>query len=192
MLRAGLALSVLALGAMAEEAAFRGYPFQRLTEAAGPFVAIAVIQVGFGLIHSDNPNVSRWGIANTALFGVLLAVAYLRSRSLWLPWGIHFGWNATLAVGLGLPLSGLTIFASVLHTRVSGPQWITGGDYGIEGGALTTAAIVAMSPLVWWVAARIGTSGSREIGQTKTASGATLTDSAVTGFSDHRSPGGGI
>ena len=155
LLRAALALAVLALGAMAEEAAFRGYPFQRLVEAAGPILAIAILQIGFGLMHRDNPNVSRWAIANTVLFGVLLAVAYLRSRSLWLPWGIHFGWNAMLAVGLGLPLSGLTLFAALWHTRVRGPEWMTGGDYGIEGGALTTGAIALAMPAVWWMAGRI-------------------------------------
>lgn len=168
LLRAGLALAVLALGAMAEEAAFRGYPFQRLVEAAGPVVAIVVIQVCFGLVHGDNPHVSRWAVANTALFGVLLALAYLRSRSLWLSWGIHFGWNAMLAIGLGLPMSGLTLFAALWHTRVRGPQWMTGGAYGIEGGALATAAIGLAIPGVWWAAGKlIGKSGNREIGQSE-------------------------
>jgi membrane protease YdiL (CAAX protease family) len=160
LLRAALALAVLALGAMAEEAAFRGYPFQRLVEAAGPIVAIVVMQICFGLVHRDNPNVSRWGLANTVLFGVLLALAYLRSRALWLPWGIHFGWNAMLAVGLGLPMSGLTLFAAFWHTRVRGPHWMTGGAYGVEGGALATAAITLAIPAVWWAGAKIGESGN--------------------------------
>ena len=191
MVRAGFALAVLALGAMAEEAAFRGYPFQRLAETAGPVVAIAVIQVGFGLVHSDNPNVSRWGIANTALFGVLLALAYLRSRSLWLPWGIHFGWNAMLAVGLGLPMSGLTVFASVLHTHVRGPRWLTGGDYGIEGGALVTGLIVAMSPFVWWLAGKIGKRGVQSTSRPH-ASETGLSGTQMAGFPDHPSSGDGI
>jgi membrane protease YdiL (CAAX protease family) len=151
LLRTALAVAVLGLGAMSEEAAFRGYPFQRLVEAAGPIVAIVVLQVGFGLVHSNNPNVSRWGLANTVLFGVLLALAYLRSHSLWLPWGIHLGWNAMVAIGLGLPLSGLTLFAALWHTRVRGPDWMTGGSYGIEGGALTTVVIMLAAPAVWWL-----------------------------------------
>jgi uncharacterized protein len=155
LLRTALALAVLGMGAMAEEAAFRGYPFQRLVEAAGPVVAIIVIQIGFGFVHSDNPHVSRWGLANTALFGVLLALAYLRSRSLWLPWGIHFAWNTTLAIGFGLPMSGLVSFATLWHTRVRGPQWMTGGNYGIEGGALGTVVITLAIPAVWWLAGRI-------------------------------------
>jgi uncharacterized protein len=167
LLRAVLALTVLALGAMAEEAAFRGYPFQRLVEAAGPIVAIVVIQICFGLVHRDNPNVSRWGLANTVLFGVLLALAYLRSRSLWLPWGIHFGWNAMLAVGLGLPMSGLTLFAALWHTRVRGPHWMTGGAYGIEGGALATVAISLAVPAVWWAGRKIGESGNLVIGESE-------------------------
>lgn len=167
LIRTALALAVLSLGAMSEEAAFRGYPFQRLTDAAGPVVAITVVQVGFGLIHGKNPGVSPWALANTALFGVLLALAYLRSRSLWLPWGIHFGWNAMLAIGLGLPLSGLTIFATLWHTHVRGPRWMTGGPYGIEAGGLTTAAILLAVPLVWWAGAKIGESGTRGGGQSE-------------------------
>ena len=180
LLRTALALAVLALGAMAEEAAFRGYPFQRLVDAAGPVVAIIVMQICFGLVHRDNPNVSRWAIANTVLFGVLLALAYLRSRSLWLPWGIHFGWNAMLAVGLGLPMSGLTLFAALWHTRVRGPQWMTGGAYGIEGGALATAAILAATPAVWWIAGTIGQSGKRLIGESETRSNGELESPAAT------------
>ena len=169
LLRTTLALVVLGIGAMAEEAAFRGYPFQRLVEAAGPIVAIVVVQIGFGLVHADNPHVSRWAVANTALFGVLLAIAYLRSRSLWLPWGIHFGWNAMLSVGLGLPMSGLTEFGTLWHTRVRGAEWVTGGYYGIEGGAVGTAVIVLAVPGVWWLAGRVRRSGEREAGRPDTA-----------------------
>ena len=167
LLRTALALIVLGVGAMAEEAAFRGYPFQRLVEAAGPIVAIVVVQIGFGLVHGGNPHVSRWAVANTALFGVLLAIAYLRSRSLWLPWGIHFGWNGMLAVVLGLPMSGLTEFATLWHTRVRGPAWMTGGNYGIEGGALATAAICLAMPGVWWLAGKIRRSGNPVIGESE-------------------------
>jgi hypothetical protein len=60
-----------------------------------------------------------------------------------------------LAVGLGLPLSGLTLFAALWHTRVRGPEWMTGGNYGIEGGGLTTGAIALAMPAVWWMAGRI-------------------------------------
>ena len=188
LFRTALALTVLSVGAMAEEAAFRGYPFQRLVEAAGPIVAIVVLQIGFGFIHGGNPHVSRWAIANTALFGVLLAIAYLRSRSLWLTWSIHFGWNAMLSVGLGLPMSGLTAFGTLWHTRVRGPEWMTGGNYGIEGGVLGTSVIALAIPAVWWLAGRIGKSGNRVIGQSENR---VIGESGDRGIGESQNPGTG-
>lgn len=141
---------ILVWGAMAEELMFRGYPFQRLVEAFGPVVAVIVMSGLFGLAHIDNPHVSFWAVTNTILVGILLSVAYLRTRLLWLPWGIHFGWNAALGLGFGLPVSGLTEFAVAVHGRAAGPVWLTGGAYGIEGGALGTMAIsLGFVPLLW-------------------------------------------
>lgn len=141
---------ILTTGAMTEELIFRGYPFQKLVEAVGPLAAILVMSALFGLAHLDNPHSSFWAVTNTILVGILLSLAYLRTRSLWLPWGIHFGWNAALGLGFGLPVSGLTEFAVSVHGRATGPIWLTGGDYGIEGGALGTLAItIGFVPLLW-------------------------------------------
>ena len=142
---------ILTTGAMAEELMFRGYPFQRLVDAAGPAAAVLVMSALFGLAHLGNPHSSFWAVTNTILVGILLSLAYLRTRSLWCPWGIHFGWNAALGLGYGLPVSGLTEFAVAVHGRASGPLWLTGGAYGIEGGALGTLAIaLGFVPLLWF------------------------------------------
>ena len=69
-------------------------------------------------------------------------VAYLRTRALWLPWGIHFGWNATLGLLLGLPVSGIRSFNLWIYTQPYGPKWLTGDFYGIEAAATGTAAIL--------------------------------------------------
>ena len=83
-----------------------------------------------------------WSIANTVLIGVLLSVAYLRTRALWLPWGIHFGWNLTLGLLLGLPLSGFRNYNLLRYTEAYGPTWVTGGKYGVEASMTGSAAIV--------------------------------------------------
>lgn len=139
-------LFILAAGAMVEELAFRGYPFQRLVEAFGPVAAIVILSVLFGLAHFGNPNVTAWAVINTVLVGILLAIAYLRTRSLWMPWGIHFAWNAVLGVGFGLPVSGLTKFSVLIRSRAQGPTWLTGGSYGIEASA--TGAFVIVTGIV--------------------------------------------
>ncbi len=133
---------VLLTAAMAEELMFRGYPFQRLVKAVGAWGAIAIFSGLFGAVHAGNPHASVWGFLNTIFIGILLSLAYLRTRALWLPWGIHFGWNAMLGVGFGLPVSGLTEFAVMVKGTARGPQWLTGGSYGIEASA--TGALVIL------------------------------------------------
>ena len=139
---------LFAVAAINEEAVFRGYPFQRLVEAITPAGAIAVSSVLFGIAHLANPHRTWVSTLNTSLIGVPLAIAYLRTRSLWMPIGIHFAWNYLLGFFLGLPVSGVSVPASVLTARVGGPVALTGGQYGPEGGLLTTAAILAVAAYV--------------------------------------------
>lgn len=140
-LLAAVELYILATGAMAEEVAFRGYPFQRLIEGVGPVLAVAIMSALFAAVHLYNPGASIWGFINTIGVGILLSLAYLRTRSLWLPWGIHFGWNATLGLLLGLPVSGVMDFAVLVKGNAHGPRWLTGGAYGLEASALGSLAI---------------------------------------------------
>ena len=138
-------LLVLSTAAMAEEIAFRGYPFQRLVEATGAGGAIAFMSALFGAVHLANPHASTIGLLNTMLIGIVFSVAYLRARTLWLPWGIHWAWNAVLGAGIGLPVSGIDMSAGI-RAWASGPAWLTGGAYGPEASlACTAAAAVALA-----------------------------------------------
>jgi hypothetical protein len=130
-------LITIFFAAAGEEMIFRGYAFQCLVEKIGPFAAVIPVGVLFGLVHTSNPNVSPLGIFNTILWGVLLGCAFLRSRDLWLPIGMHFGWNAVLPL-FGVNLSGLTIEVTRYFYKWDlTPLW-SGGPYGPEGGLLTT------------------------------------------------------
>ena len=118
-------------------------------EAVGTPAAVAITSCLFGLAHLRNPHASLWGAVNTAEIGALLALAYVRTRSLWLPWGIHFGWNAALGLGYGLVVSGYSEFSVLVIGSAQGPRWLTGGEYGIEASATATAVIaVAIVVLV--------------------------------------------
>jgi membrane protease YdiL (CAAX protease family) len=136
-----ISLATIAAAALAEEVAFRGYPFRRLVEAIGPVGATVVMSLFFGLLHMFNPDATWSSVLMTMLAGVLLSVAWLRTHGLWLGWGIHFGWNASMGVLFGLPVSGLIRFSSVVQTRAVGRIWLTGGDYGPEA-ALFTALVL--------------------------------------------------
>jgi hypothetical protein len=150
-LLAGLAWSagILVPAAAAEEFIFRGYPFQRLVEAWGKWIPAVGLSALFGLAHLDNPNASWISTANTVLAGIWLAVAYLKTRALWFPIGLHFSWNFVMGFGYGLPISGLNLPWKVLEARPTGPVWLTGGDYGPEGGILCSGVLVVVT--VWMV-----------------------------------------
>lgn len=137
-------LFTLAIAALAEEVAFRGYPFQRLIDAIGPTLATLVMSILFAVIHLLNTDATAASTLVTILAGWLLSIAYLRTRALWLPWGFHFAWNASMALLFGLPVSGITTFNSVVTTRAHGPLWLTGGGYGPEGSAVAVIVLPVM------------------------------------------------
>ena len=134
---------VLLFGAVGEEMLFRGYMFQVLVKAIGPFATILPMSVLFGLAHSGNLNFSWIALVNTILWGIVLGYAFLVSGDLWLPIGLHFGWNWTLPM-LGVNLSGFTMGVTgySMHWKIGG-LW-SGGDYGPEGGLLTTVTVIAV------------------------------------------------
>jgi uncharacterized protein len=136
-------LAALWFAAAGEEMIFRGYAFQLLIEKMGPYATVLPVGVIFGLTHMSNPHSSALAVLNTVLWGILLGYAFLRSHDLWLPLGLHFGWNAVLPL-FGVNLSGLTIDVSRYVYRWDLlPLW-SGGDYGPEGGLLTTIFVVGL------------------------------------------------
>ena len=118
--------------ALHEELVFRGYAYQKLrTWSRGG--AIAVTAGLFAALHGGNSGVTWIAMANLLLAGVLLALAYERTRHLWLPIGIHLGWNIVSGPILGYGVSGYLAGTTVLTARVAGPPSVTGGAFGIEG-----------------------------------------------------------
>jgi uncharacterized protein len=137
-----LNLVTLAVAALAEEVAFRGYPYRRLIEGIGPVAATIGVSLLFGIGHAFNPGATWTSVLVTMLAGLLLSVAWLRTHGLWLGWGLHFAWNACIGILFGLPISGINNFASVVQTRAFGRRWLTGGDYGPEGAVFTTVVLL--------------------------------------------------
>jgi hypothetical protein len=138
---------VLLFAAFGEEMLFHGYAFQLLIGRLGAFATILPAAVIFGLAHMGNENSNWLGIGNTMLFGVLFGYAYLRTSSLWLPIGLHFGWNVVLPL-FGANLSGFTMGVTGYELRWKTTALVSGGAYGPEGSVLTTAVVVALFFLV--------------------------------------------
>jgi membrane protease YdiL (CAAX protease family) len=130
------------IAAANEELVFRGYPFQRLVEAVGAVGAVGLCAALFAIMHLGNPHHTWISTLNTALVGIPLAVAYLRTRLLWLPIGIHFAWNFVQGLVLGLPVSGVQVPYPLFRAEVSGNPLLTGGNYGPEASLLATAVVL--------------------------------------------------
>lgn len=135
-------------GAAGEEMLFHGYAFQSLVLGLGPFAAILPVGVLFGLLHMGNPDATWISTLNTIGFGIVFGYALCKTTSLWLPIGLHFGWNIALPL-LGVNISGITMRLTGYEMAWSaGPVW-SGGAYGPEGSVLTTAVLVLMAVFVW-------------------------------------------
>jgi len=126
------------------------FDFQHLVRHMGEFATVLPVGILFGLLHLGNQNVTLLAVINTIAWGVLLGCAYLRTRALWLPIGMHFGWNAATPF-LGVNLSGFTIAVTgyELHWR-TGVLW-SGGAYGLEGGLFTTLVVAGLFVLLYRV-----------------------------------------
>jgi membrane protease YdiL (CAAX protease family) len=148
----------LLLAASLEEIVFRGYLFQRLLDSIGPLGAMLVLSALFGAAHLQNPSATALSTANTLLAGILLAVAYLKTRGLWLPIALHWSWNLFLGPVFSLPISGMKLGPTMFLARVSGPEWLTGGEYGLEGSVVLT--VVCTLVVVWlWLTPRVRPTG---------------------------------
>ncbi|HEV8592733.1 MAG TPA: type II CAAX endopeptidase family protein [Pyrinomonadaceae bacterium] len=136
---------IFAAAAAFEEALFRGYILQTFARSGLAWLAIALTSIFFGVAHYSNPNATLISTINTVLAGIMFALAYLKTRDLWFPFGMHLMWNWMQGAVFGIEVSGLNdIAGSTLLKEIDrGPVWLTGENYGIEGGIACTIALVA-------------------------------------------------
>jgi membrane protease YdiL (CAAX protease family) len=137
-------LVVLVFGAIGEEMLFHGYGFQVLMGALGPVATILPVSLVFAWAHAGNLNVTTLALGNTALWGLVFGFAFWRSGDLWLPIGLHLGWNWTLPL-CGANLSGFTMNVTgyAVRWRPGYERW-SGGAYGPEGGLVNTGVLVVL------------------------------------------------
>ena len=140
-----------ALAALAEEIAFRGYGFQRFERAVGPLGAALGFAAFYAIVQALLPGSSHASIAVSVVLSLILSTAYLRTRALWLSWGLNFGWKASRALVFGLAVSGVSSHSPVVQGDPMGPFWITGGAYGLDGSWVTFVVLLAALPVVFRV-----------------------------------------
>jgi len=133
--------AILLPAAFFEELFFRGYLFSLLRRRAGWKAALVVTSLVFGLVHGWNPGADAESILAVVVAGFFLGVILLATRSLYAAGAAHFVWNWVMAVAFHIQVSGLASPDPDYRTIETGPDWLTGGPWGPEGGIAAVAAM---------------------------------------------------
>ncbi len=125
-----------------EEILSRGIVFRIAEEGIGTWLSVFLSALIFGFMHIWNPNATIFSCISIALTaGVILGMLYVITRQLWVPIGMHIGWNFTLGGIYGAPVSGGEP-AGLLNASFPGPEWLTGGAFGPEASVITLAVFL--------------------------------------------------
>lgn len=139
--------------ALFEETLFRGFVFQRMVAGAGVWIAQLSLGLLFASSHWGNPDMQGatlvWATIELFLGAILLGLAYLRTRSLALPIGIHLGWNWTQGYLLGFDVSGFAHAGWFQPQLLDRPQWVTGGAFGPEASVFAVVVDALLIAILW-------------------------------------------
>jgi len=138
-----------AMATLALQIAFRGYPLQVAIRAVGEWPAVLMLSVLAGIFQAWLPGASHASMAVSITLALLLSMAYLRTRALWLPWGIQFGWLASRALLFGLPVNGMTNHSPVVQGDPVSALSLAGYDFGLDGSWFACIVLLAAMPFVY-------------------------------------------
>ena len=138
-----------ALWTLAEEVAFRGYAFQRFARAVGAAGAVLGFSALYAFLQALQLGSTRASILVSFVFAVVLSTAYLRTRALWMSWGLNFGWKASRALIFGLTVCANSTHSPVVQGDPMGSFWLTGGGFGVDGSWFAFFVLLAMLPVVY-------------------------------------------
>lgn len=140
-----------------EEIVTRGVLFRTIEEGLGTWWALAISALFFGGAHIFNPGATLWSSLAIAIeAGILLAMVYHVTRSLWACVGLHAAWNITQGLVYGIPVSGTSEKGWLLSSR-TGPDWLSGGVFGAEASVVALGVCSAVSVVLLVIAVRRGT-----------------------------------
>lgn len=142
--------------AISEEMLFRGILFRWIEEFGGSWLALLMTSAFFGAAHLANPHASPIAVLGISFeAGLMLGAAYMLTRSLWLPMGIHAAWNFTQGEIFDIPVSGVPVHGLVV-ARLDGPPLLTGNGFGLEGSLIAITVATLFGLWLLWLAIRAG------------------------------------
>jgi uncharacterized protein len=142
--------------AVVEEVLFRGAIFRIAERCFGTIVALMLSAILFGIVHLANPHASTVSAIAIALeAGLLLGLVYSATRNLWMPIGVHIGWNFGEGEIFGAPVSGGQ-GSGWMRLQTHGPEILTGGDFGPEGSLIAIGVSLIAALYCLWLTHRRG------------------------------------
>jgi hypothetical protein len=143
----------MTLVATLEEVVFRGILFRIIERSLGSWIALGLSSFIFAAAHLPNDGISALAVLFTLIAGLALGTAYMATRRLWLPIGIHFAWNFVSDAIFSLPTSGHPA-EGLVQGQMVGAGWLTGGPYGLEGSAVALVLFIILNVALLVVAVR--------------------------------------
>ncbi|GAB4477236.1 MAG: type II CAAX endopeptidase family protein [Anaerolineales bacterium] len=133
-----------------EELLSRGYHLQNLADGLNIPAGVVLSSLIFAILHQSNPSFTWRAFLGLFIAGLFFCFAYYQFGNLWVPIGLHIGWNFFEGVVFGFQVSGLYNLPKLILQTVSGPEWITGGAFGPEAGFVLIAGLLVGVPLLWF------------------------------------------
>ena len=143
-------LVIYVIVAWQEELLIRGYWLQNISIGLNLIWGVLLSSLFFALTHFGNPNISTMAVLGLIAGGIFLAYGYIRTNRLWLPIGLHIGWNFFEGTIFGFQVSGLSELPRLIIQTVEGPEIITGGDFGPEAGLIILPALLLGAVIIRW------------------------------------------
>jgi WD40 repeat protein/membrane protease YdiL (CAAX protease family) len=151
-----IALAPQLATAYMEEVITRGILFRIIEASLGSWLALLITAALFGLAHALNPHATALAVVAIALeAGIMLAAAFMVTRRLWLPIGIHFAWNYAQGTVFGVAVSGNEV-QGFWQGELSGPEWLSGGAFGAEASLVAVLLCLLVGGLMLVLAVRRG------------------------------------
>jgi membrane protease YdiL (CAAX protease family) len=142
--------------AFMEELVFRIIVFRLLEEWLGSLWGFVIASSICSLAHMGNPHSTVWTTVSISALSVLLTASFLLTRRIWLAWGVHFGWNYFQTAVFGMANSGRSDHVTFITPRITGPEWLTGGAFGIEASWLAFAIVTVTAVIIIRIAVQRG------------------------------------
>ncbi len=146
--------TVLIFAALVEDLFHRGLIVRVCENCLGTNIAI-VIAMLVEMQHIFNPNFNLFSLFGTLIWGFTMAMMFIYTKRIWLPFFFHLGWNFAQPF-YGSNLTGLNDMGSIIQSKFNGPELLTGGAVGIEDSIFTTSFLLFIGITLYYHAKREG------------------------------------